>query len=190
MTYKASVGREAFSAFNITEHKDATINPFSWDLLCSSVLKEVEWSYFFDKVILTARMNHSYSHIWCFQQPSLSSQSYYLPADLDLQLVVCFLELNNSGQLKSIPTYIMKMAAPELIWIHISFLLETSAMTLLKHLSNIRLNTLLVLTWLEDNYFLLVRKQNNLYSEIDLKMENVSKRFYLFNMKVDFFKMR
>lgn len=29
MTYKASMVKEAFSVFNITEHKDATINPFS-----------------------------------------------------------------------------------------------------------------------------------------------------------------
>lgn len=29
MTYKASMMKRAFPAFNITEHKGATINPFS-----------------------------------------------------------------------------------------------------------------------------------------------------------------
>lgn len=42
MTYKASVVKEAFGVFNITEHKDATINPFSWAVFCSVFVKEGE----------------------------------------------------------------------------------------------------------------------------------------------------
>lgn len=40
MTYKAPMVKETFSVFNITEHKDATINPFSWTVFCSVFMKE------------------------------------------------------------------------------------------------------------------------------------------------------
>jgi len=38
-------------------------------------------------MILTARMNHSYSHVWQLQQPSSSSRCYYLSTHLDSQSV-------------------------------------------------------------------------------------------------------
>lgn len=42
MTYEASMVKEAFSAFNITEHKDASINPFFWAVFCRAFFKEGE----------------------------------------------------------------------------------------------------------------------------------------------------